>query len=344
MTKPVRVTVVCGGIASERDVSLRSGKAVAKALTARGYTVSEFDPREASIQDLILQKPDAVFLALHGAGGEDGSIQGMLEVLRIPYTGCGVMASAICYDKIQTKLALKPYKITTPAFVLFDSGMDIAKFVKTTKIVPPVIVKPSREGSTIGITIVRKKSELEAALREALRYCDSILIEKFIRGREITVGLLDGEALPIVEIAPKSGFYDYKSKYTPGQTEYLLPAPIKESLAKKIQKQSELIYKRLGCSGAARADYILDKNGVAHFLEINTIPGMTETSLLPKAANARGLDFADLCERILASAKLGIYQNAAAPELSEPKHAAPSSGKLTAAGPLAGTDERCILS
>lgn len=307
MTRIKKVTVIRGGIASEREVSLRSGAAVAKVLRERGYDVMEFDPADGDISALMAFGAEAAFIALHGAGGEDGSIQGLLEVLRIPYTGCGVMASAVCYDKILTKLALKPYKVLTPPSWVVHIKDDLAVFLRQTKIKFPVIVKPSREGSTIGITIVKKRADLPLAIREAAKFCDDILIEAFIRGRELTAGIIDGQSLPLIEVAPKSGFYDYKSKYTPGQTEYLLPAPIAASLARKISTISEKIYAWLGCCGAARLDYIVDKKGKPWFLEINTIPGMTATSLLPKAAAAAGMNFGDLCERILVGARLDVY-------------------------------------
>jgi D-alanine-D-alanine ligase len=299
-----KITVVQGGNSSEREVSLRTAAAVSKALGSLGYQVQTFDPKLNAYAELAALKPQVAFLAMHGREGEDGRIQGLLECLKVPYTGSGVMTSSLCYDKLRTKIFVKHYGVLTPDYLVFKAGENAADWAAGKNILLPAIVKPSREGSTVGMTIVRKPEELTAALEKAAGFCNEVLIETFITGQEITVGVLNGQALPIIEIAPKSGFYDYESKYTPGRTEYILPARIAPEITQQVSELSVNIFNWLGCRGAARADYIVDGRGNAWFLEINTIPGMTETSLLPKAAQAAGIDFAGLCEKILNTAGL----------------------------------------
>lgn len=294
-----KVMVILGGLSKEREVSLRTGKAIYDALCERGYTAKTFDPLTDDFSDFMAYKPDVCFLALHGNFGEDGKIQGFLSTLKIPYTHSAVYSSAVCMDKSATKTLLKPLQITMAESITLYRGESFDD-VKMPEM--PVVVKPSREGSTVGISIVRFDSELKTALEQAFTFDDTVLVEKFIAGKELTVTVLNGKALPIIEIAPKSGFYDYESKYTPGKTEYLVPAPLKEETTHFIQQQSEAIYKAMGCRGVARIDYILDNQNVAWFLEVNTIPGMTVTSLVPKSAGQIGIDFATLCEIILDNA------------------------------------------
>lgn len=296
-----------GGSSSEREISLRSGKAVAQGLRAKGYRVEEVDVNADLPQELKERGIEVAFLALHGKFGEDGSVQGLLEMMRIPYTGSGVLASALAMDKILTKRILHDRGFLTPAYTYFEAHQSTAKeFARHMTLTYPVIVKPSREGSTIGIGIVKEGAELEKALIAAAEYDSRVLVEEFVEGKEVTAGVLNGEALPLIEVAPKSGFYDFHSKYTKGATEYILPARISPDLTEEIQRLTVEIYQELGCEGVARADYIVDAHDRPFFLEINTIPGMTETSLIPKAAAHAGIIFEDLVEKILDSARLKL--------------------------------------
>lgn len=303
MKKIHKVVVVSGGVASERPVSLRSGKAVGDALAELGYEVIHHDPQEKGFLSLADHKADVVFLALHGKFGEDGTVQGFLETLQIPYTGSGVLTSALCYDKMRTKIFLQQFGVITPRFWIFNRHQKISDFLLDHVIDFPVIVKPNREGSTIGMTICKGKENLEQALEKAGTFDHEILIEEFIQGTEITVGVLQNKALPIIEIVPASGFYDFESKYTPGKTNYILPARLDKDLQQTILHLSENISSWLNCRGAVRMDFIV-RDGTPYFLEVNTIPGMTATSLLPKAAQAQEIDFKKLCDLILQSAGL----------------------------------------
>ena len=319
-----RVAVLMGGISKEREISLKSGRAVAAALTKKGYDVVEVDLNGPdAVLSLKNIKVEAAYIALHGKYGEDGTIQGVLEWLQIPYTGPAVASSALCFDKLATKKFLAAEGILTPPYAVFTAEdhlepwleKHLSRFLADPNqrhrrgegaLPAPLIVKPNTEGSSIGLTKVKNASELQGALLVALKFDKTILVERFISGREITVGVHNGKALPIVEIVPKSGLYDFEAKYTVGKTEYIVPARISEPVTKEIQEMSEKIYGVLGCDSAVRVDFICpDKEG-AQFLEVNTIPGMTETSLLPKAAAQAGLDFDDLCEEILQTAKLKV--------------------------------------
>lgn len=301
----MKITLIRGGLSAEREVSLRTGAAIEKALLELSHTVNVLDPKIDGYGALVTNRPDVAFVALHGKGGEDGSVQGLLQSLKIPFTGSGVLCSALCYDKILTKLYLKQFGVVTPEFFFLSHDTSIGDFLKDNSFMFPLIVKPSREGSTFGVTIVKDLNGLAVAIGEAKKYCPDILIERFIAGGEMTVGILNGKALPVVEIAPKTGFFDYESKYTPGKTEYFAPARIDAALSDTLKKISELVYKKLGCRGAPRADFMIDaKTNQPYFLEINTVPGMTETSLLPKAARCVGIEFNQLCAEILRSAAL----------------------------------------
>jgi D-alanine-D-alanine ligase len=302
--KGKKIGVLLGGLSSEREISLRSGKAVAEGLRKKGYSVTEIDVDISLPEKLKSQEIEVAFIALHGRYGEDGAVQGLLEMMKIPYTGSGILASALAMDKILTKRILQERGFLTPAFAYFDTNRTTAKeFARTLVLTFPGIVKPACEGSTIGITIVKESKELEPALLAAAEYDSKILVEEFVQGVEVTCGVINGEALPLIEVVPKSGFYDFHSKYTKGATEYILPARISDKLSQEIQEMTLEIYLELGCEGVARADYIIDSEQKAFFLEINTIPGMTETSLIPKAAAYRGVTFEDLAEKILDSAR-----------------------------------------
>jgi len=304
-----KVAILMGGISKEREISLKTGGAISTALRRLGYDVVDMDVGGGS--DLVAQldrvKPDVAVIALHGKFGEDGCVQGLLEMMRVPYTGGGVLASAVGMDKIICKRVARELAIPCVPDVVFEADHASAEqFVADFDMDFPVIVKPSREGSTINMTIVHRKDELLIAMRTALQSDDKVIVEEYIKGREVTVGLINGEALPTLEIAPKSGFYDYKSKYTKGMTEYIVPARIGEGIAERLKRWSEILCRAIECEGTARVDYIVGGEDAAYFLEVNTIPGMTELSLVPKAAQHIGIGFDELCERLLDGARLKV--------------------------------------
>jgi len=295
-----------GGLSREREISLKTGKAILKALTEKGYPAVSVDVGDDIADKLIKEKIECAFLALHGRFGEDGTIQGMLELMRVPYTGSGVLASALAMDKIMSKKLFLFEKIPTPSFEAFRRDEIKKDPLKRTSVPLPVVVKPAREGSTIGVSIVRKDEELVPALKKAGEYDEAILVEEFMKGKEITVGILENIPLPVVEIVPKSGFYDYYAKYTKGETQYILPARIPREKYLSAQEVSLRAFQQLGCSGVARVDLMTDENEDPFVIDVNTMPGMTETSLLPKAAHYAGIPFEDLVERILLGASLKI--------------------------------------
>jgi len=299
--KTLTVGVLMGGMSTERPISLKSGKAVAEALRNRGYAVVEIDVGPDTPAQLIHHKIDVAWLALHGSFGEDGCIQGMLEVMRIPYTGSGVRASAIAMDKIATKRLLRGTEVELPEDTVWRRGQPTP-----TDIAFPVVTKTPNGGSTIGIHICENATRLADALTDCAQYEADVLIEQFIQGREITVAVLNGTAFPVVEIRPLTGHFDFEAKYTKGQTEYLVPAPIDPVIAATAQQHAEIAYKTVGLSGIARADFIVDGEGIPWFLEINTIPGMTATSLTPMSANAAGINFEELVEMSVKGAQLNI--------------------------------------
>ncbi len=297
-----RIAVLMGGLSAEREVSLRTGNAVLRALQGRGLDAVAIDAG----RDLPLRLQEAgvqiAFIALHGRYGEDGTVQGLLELLQIPYTGSGVLASSVAMNKLVTKQILMHHGVATPAFAVYRKDNDQVAFVAARQAYP-LVAKPAREGSTIGVSIVRDAESLQAGLEEALRHDDLVLVEEFIAGAEVTVGVLGEQPLPVVQVVPKGGFYDYQSKYTPGQTEYLLPAPLPAAVYARLQAEAVAACQALGCRGAARVDFMV-RGEELFCLEVNTIPGMTETSLLPKAAGAAGIPFDELVLRILADAGL----------------------------------------
>lgn len=300
--KQKRTAVLMGGLSAEREVSLKTGNAVLKALLESGCNAFAVDVGHDLPAQLRAERAELAYICLHGRYGEDGTVQGLLEMMRIPYTGSGVMSSSMAMDKVVSKQILLYHGIPTPAFVAYRAGEDRAALLESCQNFP-LVVKPSREGSTIGISIVHDRRQLEAGLEEALALDELVLVEDFIAGDELTVSVLNGAPLPIIKIVPKSGFYDYRSKYTPGQTEYIVPAPLEAALYARIQETSAAACRALSCRGACRVDYML--RGQEFFcLEVNTIPGMTETSLLPKAAAEAGLSFNELALRILDDAGL----------------------------------------
>lgn len=307
--KGKNIVVLMGGVSKEREISLRTGDAIAQGLLRRGYRCSALDVRSGPelVGELARLRPDAVVVALHGKFGEDGCVQGLLEMLRIPYTGGGVLASSVGMDKVVCTRVARQLKIPCPAEIVFDASRDDPqRFAREMTLPLPVIVKPSREGSTINMTIVREQRELLPALAVAAASDVKIVVESYISGREVTVGLVNGRALPCLEIAPKSGFYDYASKYTKGMTEYIVPARIDPETAMRLGAWSELIACEIECEGTARCDFIVAPEGREYFLEINTVPGMTELSLVPKAAAHLGIGFDELCEQLLEGARLKV--------------------------------------
>lgn len=304
--KRKRVAVMMGGLSREREISLMTGKAILNALSEKGYSVTAIDVGEDIAERLVKEKIECAFLALHGRFGEDGTIQGMLELMRIPYTGSGVLASALAMHKIMAKKLLLYEKIPTPGFEVFQRK-EIERGVEKRSPLPlPVVVKPAGEGSTIGVSIVQKEEEWVPAIKKAMQYDEEILVEEFMKGKEITVGILEDIPLPIIEIVPRSGFYDFHSKYTKGETQYILPARMSREKYLYAQKIGLMAFQILGCSGVARVDLMTDANENPFVIDVNTMPGMTETSLLPKAASYAGIPFEDLVERILLGASLKI--------------------------------------
>jgi D-alanine-D-alanine ligase len=300
--KEKKIGVLMGGMSAEREVSLRTGKAVLNALLAAGFQAVAIDSGRDLATRLTEEEIEVAFIALHGRFGEDGTVQGLLEILGIPYTGSGVMASSIAMDKVTTKKLLLYHELPTPAFKVFRRGGNLDRLLDDCRTFP-LVVKPAREGSTIGISIVRSREELVTGVNTALEHDDLILLEEFILGTEVTVGVLSGAPLPIIQVVPKGGFYDYHAKYTVGQTEYLLPAPLDGDLPQRLQQTAVDAYRALGCDGAARIDFMIHEQEI-YCLEVNTIPGMTETSLLPKAARHAGISFTELVLTILDGAGL----------------------------------------
>lgn len=297
-----KIAVLMGGQSAEREVSLRTGTASLEALRQRGYQAVAIDVGSDLPGQLRAAGCEIAFIALHGRFGEDGRVQGLLEMLQIPYTGSGVLASSLAIDKVLTKQLLLYHGLPTPGFDFSCPGDASDSLLLRCKQLP-LIVKPAREGSTIGISIARSRAELRQAIASAAALDSKVLVEEFIDGIELTVAVLNDQPLPIIQIVPKSGFYDYQAKYTAGETTYLCPAPIAAGIAERVQQAALAACRALGCRGAARVDFMLRAEEF-YCIEVNTIPGMTATSLLPKAAAQAGLDFALLIEAILLDAGL----------------------------------------
>ncbi len=301
----LRVGVVMGGPSQEREVSLRTGEGVAEALASRGHDVVPvvLGARGASPDAQLREaKVDVAFLALHGRGGEDGCIQGLCEWLQIPYTGSSVLASALAMDKLKSKELFRLHNVPTPPYYTvraFDALEELHGSFGY-----PVIVKPRSEGSSVGLTKAHNLSELQEGVRRALRHDEFALVERFVQGAEIHVGLLDGRVLGAIEVAPRSGLYDYAAKYTPGATDYILPPRLPATRVRGLMNLAERAARALGCTGACRVDLLATAGENEYVLEVNTLPGMTKTSLLPKIADASGMDYATLCEEILKRARL----------------------------------------
>jgi D-alanine-D-alanine ligase len=289
----LNITVMLGGPSAEREVSLRSGAGVASALRSLGHKVAEVDPNQDDWQ--LPHGTEVVFLALHGTYGEDGTVQQRLEELGVAYTGCDPEASRIGFDKYLTKQRCVAAGVPTARFILLDSsatswpmGWD-----------PPVVLKPARQGSSVGLQFVDRVSDWSKALAESLRFDSQVLMEEKIIGRECTVGILDDKPLPLVEVRPKTGIYDYQTKYTAGTTEYLCPAPFDDATTARVQNAALGAFKAIGGRDYSRVDVIVKPGGEPIVLEVNTLPGMTDSSLLPKAAAAANIGYAELCQRMV---------------------------------------------
>ena len=315
--KPKNIAVLMGGISTEREVSLRSGNAVAKALTEAGFNVSCIDVKDEKIEELDHMEIDVAFIALHGYFGEDGGVQELLESKGIPYTGSGINASKLAMDKLATKKCFVEAGLTTPDYITvteFQEFTEIQQEINNLGL--PVVLKPTRNGSSIGISIIKDIKNLQTGLEKAFEFGYELLIEKYIKGRELTLGILDDKALPIIEIKTAVEFYNYDAKYKDNRTEYLIVKTtsgndkntvedflnntgyLSPSLYNEAQELALNAHKVLGCRGFSRVDMLLDNIGKFYLLEVNTIPGFTEKSLLPKAAKAAGMSFSSLCKKI----------------------------------------------
>lgn len=298
-----KVAVLLGGRSAEREVSLRSGDRVLLALKAKGIDAHAFDPRDQGLEQLIAQRFDRVFIALHGRFGEDGTVQGALEYLGLPYTGSGVMASALAMDKWRTKLVWQAAGVPTPPYEVLTGASDFTAIAERLGL--PLMVKPAREGSSIGMSKVVSLEKLEAAYALAAEYDEVVIAERFIEGVEVTAAILDGEALPLIRLETPRVFYDYEAKYFADDTRYICPSGLPEAQERSVQEQALRAFRLIGASGWGRVDVMLDRAGQPYLLEVNTIPGMTDHSLVPMAARARGIDFETLCLRILETAHVG---------------------------------------
>ena len=303
----MRIAVLMGGLSKEREVSIKSGIAVTEALLRKGYDAIPVDAAEDVAGRLKDIQPDLVFIALHGRYGEDGAIQGLLEVMGLPYTGSGVACSAVCMDKVLTKKILVYDEIPTSPFIVIEKAAYAnSKLTVNNQIINdlglPVVIKPATQGSSIGTTIVRDESVLEGALDEALIMSDQALAEKFIAGVEVTASVLGNEdpaVLPLIEIETAKGVYDYEAKYTPGGSAHIIPARISEEASLRVTGMAKQIYRAFNCLGFSRVDFIIDSSDQPWVLEVNTIPGMTGLSLFPDAAAHSGLEYDDLVEKVV---------------------------------------------
>ncbi|MBN3039286.1 MAG: D-alanine--D-alanine ligase [Candidatus Omnitrophica bacterium] len=294
-----RIGVLMGGPSSERDISFKSGKAVYQALKSQGLNVIPIDIRSNSLKQVKQAKISLAFIALHGKFGEDGTVQSMLEAMRIPYTGSGIIASYLCLDKVASRRIFKHHNIPVPEFQIFYPR--IKSCMPKLNITVPIVLKPSSQGSSIGVTFVARRCQFKSSLTNAFKYDDTVIAEEYLPGREITVGILEDKPLPIVEIVPKKKFFDFQAKYEKGKSEYIVPARLSQRQYSRAQEIGLMAHRLLGCRGFSRVDMILHKD-TPFVLEVNSIPGLTSTSLLPMAAEAKGISFGQLCLRIVKSA------------------------------------------
>ena len=330
--KPKNVVVLMGGISPEREISLRSGNAVARALKEAGFNVTCIDVKDEKIEELDLMDIDVAFIALHGYFGEDGGVQQLLELKGIPYTGSGINASRLAMDKLATKKCFIEAGLKTPDYITAAEFQELQEIQgEISKLGLPVVLKPTRNGSSIGISIIKNINDLQIGLEKAFEFGYELLVEKYVKGRELTVGILDDKALPIIEIKPAVEFYNYEAKYKDDRTQYIV---VEKTLSERInivgnssrtvgllssatynnaQELAINAHKVLGCKGFSRVDMLLDDRDNLYLLEINTIPGFTEKSLLPKAAKAAGMPFHSLCEKIVDLAFQNILVSADEP-------------------------------
>ena len=299
--KAKKIAVLMGGLSAEREVSLNSGRAVLASLVSQGYHAVGIDVGRDLADRLKAERVELAFIALHGRFGEDGSVQGLLELMAIPYTGSGVLASALAIDKIASKVMFASAGMLLAPYQVLRRGEELILAHPL-----PVVVKPSKEGSSVGVSIVRDPGKMQAALDEAFRYDSEILIERFIDGREVQVGILDGRAMGAIEIVPKGEFYDYEAKYTDGGAEHILPARVPADVYEAVLKEGEKAHAALGCDCYSRVDFLVTEAGECYLLEVNTLPGMTDLSLLPEIARGAGIEFSELVLRILCAASLKI--------------------------------------
>jgi len=299
-----RIGVLLGGLSSERDVSLKTGESILEALRGRGHeAIPVYVDRDLD-RALRATPIDVAFLALHGKHGEDGCVQGLLESLGIPYTGSGVLASALAMDKLKAKELFRLHNIATPPYYEFSGEITVNELEERHGSFGfPVVVKPRRGGSSLGVSRANNFAELRQAIELAKKQDDGVLVERFVKGKEVHVGILNGRVLGAIEVLPKRSFYDYQAKYTPGMTEYFYPARLAPTRYQGVLRLAERAHQVLGCSGATRVDMMVTEGENEYVLEVNTCPGMTPTSLLPKIALGCGIDFPSLCEEILKSAK-----------------------------------------
>ncbi len=306
----MKVAVLMGGMSAEREVSLATGEAVARALRELGHEAVEVDVDRGLAANLSRIEPDAAFMALHGRGGEDGTVQGLLEIMRIPYTGCGVLSSAMTIDKVVTKEILAFHGIPVAEDVVLREGYTPDELKDASEALGfPVMVKPACEGSSIGVVRADAMQDLENALDNAFERDERVMLERFIDGRLFTVALIGSEpvALPIVEITTREGFYDYRAKYQAGYSEYEVPARLEDSVAREMSGLALESFRCLLCEGISRIDFMIEEaTGGIFVLEINTIPGMTETSLVPMSAGAAGMSFNEVVDTVLAGARLKV--------------------------------------
>jgi D-alanine-D-alanine ligase len=293
LSDPHHVVVMMGGPGAEREVSLSSGASVASALRSTGHAVTEIDPSDRTFK--LPVDTHVVFLALHGDYGEDGTVQGQLEALGVPYTGCGVETSRIAFDKVLSKERFSAAGVGTPAYAVVDR--PDAAWPEPVRV--PAVLKPARQGSSVGLQFIDNVDAWPSALAECLRHDDRALLEERISGRECTVGIMEGRPLPVVEVRPRSGVYDFESKYTSGATDYVCPADLADDVTTAVQEAGLAAFEAVGGGDYCRVDVMVGSRGEPFVLEVNTLPGMTPTSLLPKAAAAAGMDYPSLCERMV---------------------------------------------
>lgn len=299
----LRVALLAGGASDEREISLASGRGAGNALREAGFSVTELDPAEKKdLQNLIAGNYDVAFLCMHGKMGEDGTLQGFLEMIGLPYIGSGVWSSALAMDKAKSKLFYENAGIQTPVSVTLYSPDDMSVEDILSTVGESCVVKPATEGSALGVYIVKGADEVKDAIGKAFELDSEVLVETFVKGTELTIAVLGNEqleALPVIQIVPRNEFYDFESKYAPGGSQHLCPAPLNAEATEKVQTMAKAAHRALGCSGISRSDFIMDENGEFWILETNTLPGMTETSLLPDAARAAGIEFPELCTRLI---------------------------------------------